>query len=99
PAADAPVPGRAVHASPAAPARGEAGDHRLGPGARPRRAPVAGADRAGRLVRGAPLAVARPEDPREDPAGALRRDVQGRHGWLEQSVLSGSPTASPRSRA
>ena len=83
PAAHARVPGRALHASPAAAAGGQAGDHRLGPGARARHAAVGRADRARRLVRRAPLAVARPEDPGPDAAGALRRDVQGRDRRLE----------------
>ena len=45
--------------------------------------PWDGADRARRLVRRAPLAAARPEDPRADAARALRRHVQGRDGGLE----------------
>src|SRR5205823_9694954 len=46
---------------------------------RPGAPAVGGADRAGRLVRRASLALARPEDPRADAAGALRRHLQRRH--------------------
>ena len=66
-AADARGPGRALHAAPAPPAGGAARDHRLGAGERPRRDPVGGADRAGRLVRRSPLGPARPADPRCAP--------------------------------
>ena len=57
-AADARVPGRAVHAAAAEAARREAGDHRLGADPRPRVAALGGADRARRLVRREPLAGA-----------------------------------------
>ncbi len=43
-------------------------------------------------------ALARPEDPREDAARALRRHVQGRDGWLESSALSGSSIGVRRTR-
>ena len=99
PRPDAPLPGGEVHGAPAAAARREAGDHRLGAGARPRGAAVGRADRARRLVRRPPLRPARPEDPREDAARALRRHVQGRRRWLESSVLSGSRSGSRFSRA
>jgi hypothetical protein len=46
-----------------APARGAAGDHRLGAGQRPQRARVGGAVPARRLVRRPPEPGARPEDP------------------------------------
>ena len=45
------------------------GHHRLGPGQRPRLAALARADRARPLVRRAPLAAARPADPRADARG------------------------------
>ena len=63
----------AVHAAPAPPARGQAGAHGLGAGQRPRGDPVGGADRARRLVRRAPLAGARPADPRPHRAAAGHR--------------------------
>ena len=63
-APDARGAGRRLHAAPAPPARGQARAHRLGPGQRPRRDPLGRADRARRLVRRAPLAGARPADPR-----------------------------------
>ncbi len=52
-----PGPGGRLHRAPAAPARGEAGDHGLGPGERALIAALARPDRAGRLVRGASLAA------------------------------------------
>ena len=58
------LPGRALHGAPAAPPRGQAGPDRLGAGARSRTAAVGRAHRARRLVRRAPLAARRPEDPR-----------------------------------
>ena len=58
--------------------------HRLGPGQRPRVAAVAGADRARPLVRRAPFAGARPDDPA--PNGrhgrARPRDLQGSDGRM-----------------
>src|SRR5206468_1423109 len=61
---DASLPGREVHVASAPPPRGEAGDHRLGPDSRPRGPPLGRADRARRLVRRTPNAVARPAHPR-----------------------------------
>ena len=58
PAPDPRGAGRGLHAAPAPAARGQAGDHRLGAGQRPRGDPVGRADRARRLVRGPPLAAA-----------------------------------------
>ena len=52
-----PVQVDAVHRPPARPARGQARDHRLGAGQRPRLAAVVGAHRARPLVRRAPLAA------------------------------------------
>ena len=63
-------------AAAAPPARGEAGHHRVGPGARTRHAAVGGADRARRLVRRAPVGPTRRHDPRTHTFRALRRDVQ-----------------------
>src|SRR5439155_9306787 len=87
-AADAPLPGREVHRAAAATARGAAGHHRVGAGAGPRGAAVGGADRARRLVCGAPLAWARPADPRADATRALPRDVQGRDRRLACRLTS-----------
>ena len=70
PAADRPGAGGPLHRPPAAPARGQARHHRLGAGQRPHVAALAGADRAGRLVRGAPLAAPRPAHPRPHGADA-----------------------------
>ena len=50
--------------------------------------PVGRADRARPLVRRAPLAARRPEDPAADAARALRRHLQGRDGWLEADASS-----------
>ena len=61
----------------AAEARRPARAHRLGADPRPGDAPVGGADRAGRVVRRAPLAPCRPADPAADPACPVRRHVQG----------------------
>src|SRR6185295_7755284 len=85
-AADALVSGRAVHAASAAATRGQAGDHRVGADPRPGTAAVGGADRARRLVRREPVAVARPEDPRTHACVTLRRDVQGRVGRLARVI-------------
>ena len=77
------------------------GHHRLGAGARPRGAAVGRAHRARRLVRRAPLALARPEDPREDAARALRRHVQGsdrRLGARKSALNSPRPDSSGSSR-
>src|SRR5206468_11029267 len=81
------VPGRAVYAAPTSPAGGETGYHGLGADPRPRAPAVGRANRAGRLVRRAPLAVARPQDPRADAARALRRDVQGRDRRLARVIF------------
>ena len=63
-------------------ARRPAGDHGLGADPRPRIALLGRADRAGRLVRRAPLAADRPADPRPHAARALRRHLQGgTGGW------------------
>src|SRR5205085_7478416 len=83
PEANAPLPGGALHATPTAAAGSKAGHYRLGAGARPRQGPMGGADRARRLVRRAPLALPRPADPRQNPGGALQRNVQGCYGRLE----------------
>src|SRR5689334_8191947 len=79
--------GRAVHRPPAGPARGQAGNHRLGPGQRAGLAPLARADRARPVVRRAPLAAARPADPRPDGADGAwrRRHLQGREGRMGSS--------------
>ena len=73
------------------PSRRQARDHRLGADPRPRVAAVGRADRARPLVRRAPLARRRPEDPAADAARALRRHLQGRDRWLEAGWLSGRP--------
>ncbi len=57
PAPDAARAGRAVHRAPARPARGQARDHRLGAGQRPRLAAVVRAHRARPLLHRAPLAA------------------------------------------
>ena len=57
PASDAALPGGHVHRAAAQAARRQAGADRLGAGSRPRDAAVGGPDRAGRLVRRAPLAL------------------------------------------
>ena len=81
--------------APAPPARGQAGHHRLGAGQRPHVTAVAGADRAGRLVRGAPLAAARPAHPGAHGADAGHgpRAVLGRPeaGLVSVSAPAGSP--------
>src|SRR5262249_32841238 len=82
PPSHARVSGRAVHAAPAATARRKAGDHGLGADPRACAAALGRADRAGRLVRRAPLALARPQDPRAHARGPVRRHLQGRHGRL-----------------
>ena len=82
------VPGRALRRAPAAAPRGQAGDHRLGSDPRPRIGPLGGPDRAGRLVRRAPLAEGRPGDPRAHTAGPVQRHVQGHHGRLEPQRLA-----------
>src|SRR5206468_12673208 len=84
PAADDPGPGRSVHRASAAPARGEARHHRLGPGERAGVAALERADRSRRVVRGPPLAAARPEDPGADGPDAphRRRPLQGGHGRM-----------------
>ena len=71
PPADAPLPGRAVHGAAAQAARRPSRPHGLGPDPRPRDAAVGRPDRARRLVRRAPLAARRPEDPRCGPPLAL----------------------------
>ena len=50
--------------------------------------PLGGPDRAGRLVRRAPLAEGRPRDPRAHTAGPVQRHVQGHHGRLEPQRLA-----------
>ena len=57
-ALDAPLPGRAIHGAPAQAPRGPARADRVGADPRPRGAPVGRPDRAGRLVRRAPVAAA-----------------------------------------
>ena len=84
-AADAPLPGRAVHAAAAAPARGQARDHRLGAGPRPRGAALGGADRARRLVRRAPLA-----------AGSTWRSSRGRRSRSSAARTRARPAAGVR---
>ncbi len=85
PAADARLPGRALHAAPAAPARRQARAHRVGADPRPRRAAVGRADRARRLVRRAPLAARRPEDPRATPLALFAGTYKGATGgWREE---------------
>src|SRR5205807_9194765 len=76
-AADAGLPGGALYAPTAPPSGGEAGDHGLGADPRAGAVAVGRSDRARRLVRRAPLALGRPEDPRPDAARALRGHVQG----------------------
>ena len=100
PARDAARPGRALHRAPAPAPGAEAGDHRLVPDPRPRRHPLGGADRAGRLVRRAPLARPRPQDHRADPAraGARRpasppRPVRGRRRGLRRCARRPSGSA------
>ena len=61
-----PAPGRALRRPPAPPPRRPPGDDRLGAGQRPHRDRLGRADRARHLVRRAPLARPRPEDPRPD---------------------------------
>ena len=73
PRATLPGPGRALHAPSAAAAGPASRRHRLGPDPRPRRDPLGGADRAGRLVRRAPLPSPRPEDPGPDSRRAAGR--------------------------
>ncbi len=60
PQAHRPAAGRPLHRAPAPAARGQAGDHRMGPGQRPHFAALARPHRARRLVRRAPLAAPRP---------------------------------------
>src|SRR5207302_1046337 len=76
PAADARVPGRAIHATAAAAAGREARDHGLGAGPRARSASVGRTDRARRLVCRASLAAARSPDPGANAGRALRRNLQ-----------------------
>jgi len=64
----------------APPARREAGDHRLAQVARPCDLAVGRTHRARRLVRRAPLAAARPEDPPEDAVRARRGTYKGASG-------------------
>jgi hypothetical protein len=59
------------------------GSHRLGAGQRPYEAAVGRAHRARPLVRRAPLAVGRPEDPPPDAARPRHRHLQGRDRRLE----------------
>ena len=89
-AADAALPGREVHRSPAPPARGAARDHRLGADPRPRVALLGRADRARRLVRRPPLAAHRPADPAAHAARALRRHLQGGDRGLARSDGTGA---------
>ena len=63
--------------APAAPARRQAGHHRLGADPRPRVAALGRADRARPLVRPPPRLEDRPADPAPDAARALRRHLQG----------------------
>src|SRR6185503_20872974 len=81
-APDARLPGRALLAAAAAPPRRQARPHRLGADPRPGGAAVGRADRARRLVRRAPLAARRPEDPPADAARALLGHVPRRDGGL-----------------
>ena len=77
------------------------GHHRLGAGERPRVAAVVRADRARRLVRRASLAVARPEDPRDDRADGLRRAwplPRGRVRWRRPRLLGSGQLGSPPCR-
>src|SRR5688572_11719541 len=78
PAPDRAGAGGPLHRPPAAPPRGEAGHHGVGADQRPHLAAVAGADRAGRLVRGAPVAEARPAHP------AAHRADAGHGPWALQ---------------
>src|SRR5436305_7275738 len=88
PEADASGSGRAVHRAPARQAQGQAGHHRMGPDQRSRVAAVGRADRARPVVRRAPIALARPEDPRSHHAiGSQRsRPVQGRDRRMASDV-------------
>ena len=73
------------------PAGRQAGPHRLGPGQRPRGARMGRANRARRLVRRAPLAVARPENPpaHRGTAAERPRTVVGRGGTAGAAGLGG----------
>ena len=66
---------------PAAAARGQAGDHRLGADPRPQQPPLARADRARRLVRRAPVAAPGPRDP-----APHRADDPQAHGRLQRGA-------------
>src|SRR6185295_15682590 len=75
-----------VHAAPAPAARGQARDHRLGPGQRAHDAALARAHRARRLVRRPPHAAARRAHPAAQREARVRglRALQGRHRGLER---------------
>ena len=79
--------------APAPPARGQAGNHRLGAGERSHLAAVARAHRARRLVRGAPLAAARPADP-----GADRAHAASGHGLYSEDARRAGESAEPATR-
>ena len=98
-ATDPRLPGRAVHAAAAPPPRREARDHRLGAGERPRRARLGRPDRARRLVRRAPVSLARPQILARTPFALFGGTYKGQTGgWKARGLMEGVSGRPPHLR-
>ena len=86
--------GRQLHRARAAAPRGAARDHGLVAGERARRDRLAGAHRAGHLVRRQLVAPARPADPGHDRGPARPRRADARRGHDEHRARAGARAAS-----